>query len=129
MAPVSTMADARSHAGEEDAPLDPAAERLRRKLTWLLAGSLGVMILGLIAVFAAIVYRLNVEPTVAATPQGTLPEPVAVPIPAGARVVFTGLDGNRLLVRLALPDGATRLIVLDASNGAVQSQVELRPGG
>lgn len=118
-----------SNAGGEEAPLDPAAERLRRKLTWLLAGSLGVMMLGLIAVFAAIVYRLNVEPNVAAAPQGPLAEPVAVPIPAGARVVFTGLDGNRLLVRLALPEGATRLIVLDARSGAVQSQVELTPGG
>jgi hypothetical protein len=88
------------------------------------------MLLGLIAVFAAIVYRLGDEP--AAPPPGAdgpASVPVAVPVPAGARVVFTGLDGNRLLIRLALPDGATRLIVLDARSGAVQTQVELRPGG
>ena len=108
-------------------PLDPAAERLRRKLTWLLAGSFGVMLLGLIAVFGAIVYRLGAEPKapVAAAP----PEPVSLPIPTDARIVFTGIDGDRLLLRLALPNRATRLIVLDTRTGAVLTQIDLRPGG
>lgn len=113
-----------SDARGAEEPLDPAAERLRRKLTWLLAGSLGVMLLGLIAVFGAIVYKIGGEPAPPAE-QG----PVAVPLPAGARIVFTGIDGNRLLVRVALPDRTTRLIVLDARNGAVQTEVELKPGG
>lgn len=86
--------------------------------------------LGLIAVFAAIVYRIGDEPEAPApAAQGPAGAPVSVPIPAGARVVFTGLDGDRVLVRLALPDGSTRLIVLDARSGAVQSQVDLRVGG
>src|SRR6478735_1566643 len=44
---------------EEDAPLDPAAERLRRKLVRLLLVSGGIMMLGFIAVFAAIVYKVG----------------------------------------------------------------------
>ena len=44
---------------DDDAPLDPAAERLRRKLVRLLLVSGGIMMLGLIAVFAAIVYKLS----------------------------------------------------------------------
>ena len=44
---------------EDEAPLDPAAARLRRKLVRLLFVSGGIMMLGLIAVFAAIVYKLN----------------------------------------------------------------------
>jgi hypothetical protein len=122
------MADTDSHARAEDAPLDPAAERLRRKLTWLLAGSLGVMILGLIAVFSAIVYRVTADPAPPPErPAEAAPTPYA--LPAGAQIVFADLDGQRLLVRVALPDGATRLIIFDARNGAVQSEVELRPGG
>lgn len=117
-----------SHAGGDDAPLDPAADRLRRKLTWLLAGSLGVMILGLIAVFSAIVYRVTADPAPPAE-RAADAAPTAVTLPAGARIVFADLDGQRLLVRVALPGGATRLIIFDARNGAVQSEVELRPGG
>jgi hypothetical protein len=122
------MADMDSDARGAEEPLDPAAERLRRKLTWLLAGSLGVMMLGLIAVFAAIVYRVGGEPAAPAESQGD-PASSVIALPEGARVVFAGLDENRLLVRVELPDGATRLIVLDPRTGAVQSQVELRPGG
>ena len=44
---------------EEDAPLDPAAKRLRRKLVRLLFVSGGIMMAGLIAVIAAIVYKLG----------------------------------------------------------------------
>jgi hypothetical protein len=122
------MADIQSQARAEEAPLDPAADRLRRRLTWLLAGSLGVMILGLIAVFSAIVYRVTADPAPPPErPADAQPTPVA--LPDGARIVFADLDGQRLLVRVELPDGATRLIVFDARNGAVQSEVELRPGG
>ena len=44
---------------DTEAPLDPAAARLRRKLVRLLFVSGGIMMLGLIAVFGAIVYKLN----------------------------------------------------------------------
>ena len=117
-----------SEALEAEKPLDPAAERLRRKLTWLLAGSFGVMMLGLIAVFGAIVYRLGDEPSPPATDEAGPIIPSVVPLPAGARVLFTGLEGDRLLVRIALANGATRLLVLDARTGAVRSQIDLRPG-
>ena len=52
--PMSIHDDMRSRA-----PLDPAAERLRRKLVRLLFVSGGIMMLGLIAVFAAIVYKVG----------------------------------------------------------------------
>ncbi len=52
---------------------------------------------------------------------------VSVDVPAGARVEETDLDGGRLVVRLAMPDGETRLIVIDLAHGAVLGSVRLRP--
>ncbi len=43
----------------DEAPLDPAAQRLQAKLKRLLLGSSLVMVAGFIAVFAAIVYKIN----------------------------------------------------------------------
>ncbi|MBO6757842.1 MAG: hypothetical protein JJ902_16020 [Roseibium sp.] len=43
----------------DEAPLDPAAERLQVKLRRLLFGSTLIMFAGLFAVFAAIFYKIN----------------------------------------------------------------------
>jgi hypothetical protein len=45
--------------GPEDAPLDPATERVQAKLKRLLLGSSLIMFAGFIAVFAAILYKIN----------------------------------------------------------------------
>jgi len=45
--------------GPGEKPLDPAAERIQAKLKRLLFGSSLVMIAGFIAVFAAILYKIN----------------------------------------------------------------------
>ena len=52
---------------------------------------------------------------------------LTVDVPAGARVEDTDLDGGRLVVRLAMPDGEARLIVIDLAHGAVLGSVRLRP--
>lgn len=45
--------------GPEEAPLDPAAQRVQAKLKRLLLGSSLIMFAGFIAVFAAILYKIN----------------------------------------------------------------------
>lgn len=108
---------------EDEAPLDPAAERLRRKLVRLLLVSGGIMALGLIAVFSAIVYKLSEG---GAARSGS---PVAgqIAVPAGARLVSAELDGDRLLVRVEAPDANTSLIVLDIRSGEVVGRFAFRP--
>ncbi|MET1412638.1 hypothetical protein ABVF61_10245 [Roseibium sp. HPY-6] len=44
---------------QNEPPLDPMAERLQSKLRRLLLGSFLIMFAGLIAVFAAILYKIN----------------------------------------------------------------------
>ena len=99
-----------------EAPLDPAAARLRAKLVRLLIVSGGIMMLGLIAVFAAIVYKL--------AERGDRLDPAApiaseLKIPAGSRILSTALDGDRALLTLAAPDGSTSLLLVDLRSGAV----------
>jgi hypothetical protein len=105
---------------DDDAPLDPAAARLRRKLVRLLFVSGGIMILGLIAVFGAIVYKLN-EGAAGRSDRFSASTPVdaRIPLPPGARIVSTALDGGRALLTLQNSDGTTSLLLVDLSDGSV----------
>ena len=42
---------------DAEKPLDPAMERVRRRLARLMVVSIGVMLVGLMAVLAAVVYK------------------------------------------------------------------------
>ena len=85
---------------DQDEPLDPKVEAIRRKMVRLLAVSGGIMMVGLMTVLIAIVYRLNSggEP-VAATTTG----PVEVTLPTGAELIemTASVDGLSVTVRLA----------------------------
>jgi hypothetical protein len=105
---------------EDEKPLDPAAERLRRKMVRLLFVSGGIMLLGLIAVFASIVYKLNERaPDASAGFPAASPVEAEIALPAGHRIVSTALDGERALLTLAAPDGSTSLLLIDLTSGAV----------
>jgi hypothetical protein len=114
----------------EEPPLDPAAERVRRKLARLLLGSLGVMVLGLVAVFAAILYRLSevgdrADP--AAARSGDAPVIAEVALPAGGTIASVSLEGGAILIHVALPGGGTQLLVVDAASGRVLTRLDVRP--
>lgn len=49
----------------QEPPLDPAMERVRRKMIRLLIISIGIMVIGLIAVLSAVVYKINQTPDTA----------------------------------------------------------------
>ena len=111
------------------APLDPAQERLRRKLVRLLMVSGGVMMLGLIAVFAAIVYKVGAEGPAARPEQPGLsaaaPVDGRIVLPTGYRLAGTSLDGERALLTLEGPEGASLLLVVDLRTGAVLARHRL----
>jgi hypothetical protein len=117
---------------EEEPPLDPAAERLRRKLARLVMVSGGIMMLGLIAVFAAIVYKLN-QPRSAALPVATS-APFAgatvdakIALPAGAHVKGAALDGDHALVTLESGDGRESFLLVDLATGRILGRYTLQP--
>ena len=114
---------------EDEKPLDPAAERLRRKMVRLLFVSGGIMLLGLIAVFASIVYKLNERsPSASADFSADSPVEAEIAIPAGHRILSTALDGDRALLTLAGPDGSTSLLLIDLTTGAALGRYATKAG-
>ncbi|MCW1843472.1 hypothetical protein [Prosthecomicrobium hirschii] len=96
---------------DKDPPLDPAQLRLQAKFRKLLAVGYATLALGIVAVFAAVLYRSTYK--TAAPPSTAFERPLdaTLPLPEGARVTGTALDGDRLAVTLETPTGAAILVV------------------
>jgi len=94
----------------------------------LLFVSGGIMILGFIAVFAAIVYKLSESgERAAAALSASSPIEARIPVPEGSRVAATALDGDRVLLTLVASDGATSLLLVDLKTGAPLGRYQLAP--
>ena len=90
-------------------PLDPALERIQAKLRRLILVSGGTLMVGLLAVVFAVIFRVSRDAD-PATWRST------VEIPAGAAVVATDVDGERLAV--TVEDGTgRRILVYDLATG------------
>ena len=100
------------------APNDPAFEKVRRKMVRLLAISIAVLFVGLIAVLSAVVYRTS-DGEGARRAGGTLP-PVAIGV--GARITNVALDGNNALLTVERAAGGQDLILLALATGTVASR-------
>jgi hypothetical protein len=104
---------------EEEKPLDPAVEKVRRKLVRFVAINLGLLFIALMAVVAAIVYKSRTTPPPAEvavqtpSPQGVAEGQVA--LPAGARIVSQSLSGDRLSLQLDLADGSRAIYLYDTA--------------
>lgn len=120
-------------ADEQEAPLDPAFEKVRRKMVRLLIVSASVIVLGLMAVVYSIVYRVNriPQPT---TPVATAPVtqdvvPAAqqsITLPAGFTVTSTTISGNRVLLFGTGADGKQLIVIHDIGTGKTVTQIDLK---
>ncbi len=103
---------------EEEKPLDPAVENVRRKLVRFVAINLGLLFIALMAVVGALVYKSRT--TLAAGRRGrnsgaVVPQGVVegqIPLPAGAKIVSQSLSGSRLSLSLELPGRQPRHLPL-----------------
>jgi hypothetical protein len=107
---------------DEDKPLDPAVERVRRRMARFMAINLGILFVAVMAVVAAIVYKLGQigEPTqqpaaagTALPPSGEGPVEGTIALPAGAQVTGQTLSGSRLVLDATLADGGHAIFVYD----------------
>lgn len=92
---------------DEEAPLDPAMQRVQAKLRRLMLVSGVTLGVGMVAVFFAVLWRINNprgEVATGETWQST------IEIPAGAAVVSTDIDGDRLAVTVDGPEGRRILL-------------------
>lgn len=107
---------------EEEKPLDPAAERLRRKMVRLLAVSIGTLFIGVMAVLGAVVYKLsgrNAAPAVLEAQAPGVAVEGRIDLPEGARIVSADLDGERVMLHVRLADGRERLLVHSLAGGGI----------
>ena len=102
---------------EEEKPLDPAVEKVRRKLVRFVAINLGLLFLALMTVVGAVVYKSRTVETTALM-DGEIPSTYGlveaeIPLPAGARIVSQSLSGNRIALDAELADGSRAIFLYD----------------
>ena len=107
---------------DDEEPLDPAVERIRVKLSRLMVFAVGTLLIGLIAVFVAVIYRSTAEPS-----RGTTAPQAEIKLLPSASVRSTAIGEAGILVTIDLPDGSVDLVVLDPASGAVRGRTTLRP--
>lgn len=94
----------------DDKPLDPAAERVRRKLVRFVAINLGLLFAAVMAVLVAVVYK-SVQAPVA--PAEFVEAEIA--LPAGARMIGHGFSDGRISIDAELADGSRAVFVYDTA--------------
>lgn len=99
---------------DAEAPLDPAMERVQVKLKRLLAVSSLVMVLGFMAVLAAIIYKLSEGGKTADASDIA----ATVAIGKDGRVEGMARSGDRLIL-LVRAGAQSKLLYLDAATGRV----------
>ena len=115
---------------QEDKPLDPAMESVRRKMVKLQLVSGGIMMLMFMAVLAAIVYKVT-RPDGTEKPVATSglaipadqPLSLTAALPAGFSVTSTALSNNQILFYGTTTDGTRKALVFDLSVGRIIADV------
>jgi hypothetical protein len=118
----------------DEKPLDPAVEKVRRKLVRFVAINLGLLFIALMAVVAAVVYKTNSSSEAPAVANGAaVPSPAEgaflsgdIALPAGARIVSQSLSGNRVSIDAELADGSRSIFLYDFSERRVVGEFKVK---
>ncbi|MDK1388421.1 hypothetical protein QN224_23720 [Sinorhizobium sp. 8-89] len=117
---------------QEEKPLDPAMENVRRKMVRLQLVSAGVMLVMLMAVLGTIVYkvtrpngRAEAAPTAIDVPSDAPVSAIAA-LPAGFSVSNVALSGSQVLFYGNLPGAEPRAIVFDIPAGRIVADITVR---
>ena len=118
----------------EEKPLDPAVEKVRRKLVRFVAINLGLLFLALMAVLAAIVYKTGAPSEVATVGNNeAVPAPAEgamvagdIALPAGARLVSHSLSGNRITLDAELTGGGRAIFLYDIVEKRIIGRFDLK---
>ncbi|RUU14320.1 fimbrial protein [Mesorhizobium sp. USDA-HM6] len=117
---------------DEEKPLDPAAEKVRRKLIRFMIVNLGLLFLALMVVIGALVYKARNAPVAGSAPAADVQAPAGPPLsgdivlPVGAKVVSQALSGNRLSIDAELADGSRSIFVYDFAERRIIGQFPIR---
>ena len=104
------MAQSASDSDDEK-PLDPAIERVRRKLVRFALVNLGILFLALIVVVGALVYKSFRTP---ASSGSTFAE-AEIALPVGAKMLGHGFSEGRISIDAELADGSRAIFLYDVA--------------
>ncbi|CUX30365.1 hypothetical protein G3A56_13760 [Rhizobium oryzihabitans] len=117
---------------QEDKPLDPAMEKVRRKMIRLQIVSGSVMFISLMAVFGAVVYKAmgpsktvatQSEPQNLAVPTGNGPLAVTASLPQGFVIDNVSYSGGDMLFYGRLANGTRKALVFNVAVGRFLADV------
>ncbi|MEW7008114.1 hypothetical protein [Lentilitoribacter sp. EG35] len=118
---------------EDEKPLDPEMEKVRRKMVRLLGVSLGIMFIGVMAVLAAVVYKINAagddeiaNPAMQSEIPVMISNDLEVILPVGFTVVSFDLDGVSGAITGTATDGKQHIFIVDLKSGEIISDILLR---
>ena len=104
---------------DTEKPLDPEVEAVRRRLARLMAVSIGIMMIGLLAVLGAIVYKMSGPSRPAAT------DVTRIALPAGYHIVDQSMADGRILLRLRSTSGEEMLSIYSVDDFSLLGRVEI----
>ena len=120
---------------DKEKPLDPAVERVRRKLVRFVAINLGLLFLALMAVVAAIVYRAGRSETPPPPSVSELPVPDAggmiegeIALPQGARVLGHAVSAGRISLDVEMAGGARAIFIYDTAQARIIGRFDIVTG-
>lgn len=119
---------------EQEKPLDPAVENVRRKLVRFIIINLGILFIALMAVVIALVYRAT---RVTTPPQpavvSDLPMPAEggllegeIALPVNARIVSHSLSGSVLSLQVELSGGERAIFLYDVTAARMIGRFAIR---
>jgi hypothetical protein len=114
---------------QDEKPLDPVLEKVRRKMIRLQLVSAGVMVIALMAVLIAIVYKANRAPD--ANRQQAVADEVPsegqsmtkASLPDGFKVATTQLSGDRVLFDGIDKDGSRKVLIFNLRRGRIEAEI------
>ncbi|MET3661439.1 fimbrial protein [Aquamicrobium ahrensii] len=121
---------------EDEKPLDPSIEKVRRKLIRFMGVNLGLLFLALMVVIGALVYKSRTSAPEIAAPAGDIQAPPGqtaseymegdIVLPVGARIVSQSISGNRISIDAELAGGERVLFVYDIAGQRLIGRLAIR---
>ncbi|AQX20352.1 hypothetical protein [Bartonella sp. WD16.2] len=113
------------HTLPQDEPLDPAVERVRKKLMRLMIISISITIILILFVFAGIIYKI-ITPEIASKQTNSLALqsdnlPFAnhtLSLPPKAQIISQSLSDHHIALRILMPNGQTHFMIYNYRTGA-----------
>ncbi len=97
----------------EDEPLDPKVEAIRKKMVRLLLVSGAIMMIGLMTVLIAIVYKLNQSSAPTITQTGT------ISIPSRSKIVSTAVGDGKIMLTVRDTNGKINILIFDEAGNLI----------